>query len=97
MSQLLEISISLSPLFKQFNETGSVANQYKTERKGFRSLDEYIELSIIGLVMSRPSVYLNEMCREILNCTVSPSTVCRLLKRCGVTRKKIRQVATAEV
>ena len=46
--------------------------------------------------MSRPSVYLNEICQEILdclNCTVSPSTVCRLLKRCEVTRKKIRQVA----
>ena len=50
------LNISLATVYRPCKETGSVANHYKTERKELRSLDDYIELSIIGLVMSRPSV-----------------------------------------
>jgi len=46
--------------------------------------------------MDNPSMYLAEVCQaiqDVLGITVSASTICRLLRRCGLTRKKIRQVA----
>ena len=61
-----------------------------------RVLDDHMEIYIVGLIISEPSKYLHEVCQEVLksfNCTVSPSTICRLLKKFGVTRKKMRQVA----
>ena len=41
-------------------------------------------------------MYLGELCVEIIHVfgiEISPSTVCRTLRRYGLTRKKIRQVA----
>ena len=41
-------------------------------------------------------MYLYEICEEIresLHISISPSSICRLLKACGIMRKKIRQVA----
>ena len=41
-------------------------------------------------------MYLGELCVEIMHVfdiEISPSTVCRTLRRYGLTRKKIRQVA----
>ena len=51
---------------------------------------------ISGILVENPSLYLKEICRKIYATTgviVSESTVCRLLKRNGLTRKKIIQVA----
>jgi len=65
-------------------------------RLELRKIDEHIGLYVIGLVMGKPSFYLGEICQEIiqmLQIEVSPSLLCRLLKRYGMTRKKIRQVA----
>ncbi len=48
------------------------------------------------MVLSNPSVYLSEVCRDINRATgteVAPSIICRLLKAYGITRKRIRQVA----
>ena len=61
-----------------------------------RKLSDINELYVIGLVFENPALYLGEMCqhvRDVLSVDVSPPTVCRLLKRFGITRKKIRQVA----
>ena len=81
---------------KQFNGSGSVTSHYRSERRELRVLNEHKELYIVGLIMCKPSMYLHEVCQEVLNafsCRVSPSTICRLLKKCGMTRKKIKQVA----
>ena len=43
-----------------------------------------------------PSVYIEEVLESIesnLNMHVSTSTVCRVMRRYGITRKRIRQVA----
>ena len=51
---------------------------------------------MISLVLNRPHIYLQEACDEVsaeFGVTVSVPTVCRLLRRHGLTRKKIRQVA----
>ena len=55
----------------------------------------HTELHVIDFVIEYPSVYLSEVCYNIHDITgeaVSPSIVCRLLKQCGISRKKIRQV-----
>ena len=55
-----------------------------------------MELFIIGYVLEHPSIYLDEVCKvveDVRGIRVSESTMCRLIRRHGVTRKKIQQVA----
>ena len=61
-----------------------------------RKLDEHHELLIIAIVMENPCVYLREVSQRIEEAThtrFSGSTVCRILRKNGYTRKKIQQVA----
>ena len=61
-----------------------------------RALDQHGELYIIGLVLDSHTVYLGEIVQRVKNnfgVDISAATVCRLLKRYGHTRKKVRQVA----
>ena len=77
-----------------FDSTDDVQPNHQSERDG--KLDDCHELYVIGLLAENPSLYLMEICQLILqatNVSVSPATVCRLLKRNGFTRKKIVQVA----
>ena len=58
-------------------------------------MDEHNELIIIGVILNNPTLYLDELCQTTLALTdvsVSPSTVCRM-RRYGITRKRVRQVA----
>ena len=66
-------------------------------RPHLRKLDEGDELSIIGTVMQHPNMHLLEICKEIellSGVSVSPSTICRLLKRYNFSRKKLQFIAT---
>ena len=59
-------------------------------------LDEQTELFAIGLIFESPTMYLQEVCQAIQDLTfiqVSPATICRLLHRYGITRKKVKQAA----
>ena len=50
----------------------------------------------MGIVLANPSSYLREICYTVKEATgveVSGSTVCRVLKRNGFTRKKVQHVA----
>ncbi len=84
--------------YKHFEATGEVDPQLCDKpRYDLRALDSTSELYIIGLVLENPSIYLDEVCRiikEVFALDVSASTVCRLLRNHGITRKKIRQVAS---
>ena len=65
-------------------------------REELRKLDRSSELYVVGFILDNPSIYLHEVCQEVKECfelTIAPSTICKLLKRYGITRKKIRQVA----
>ena len=60
-----------------------------------RALDDYHEFFILGLVFQSPTIYLHELRHSIeqaINTEVSIPTVC-LLRRNGLTRKKIQRVA----
>ncbi len=83
--------------YKRFEVSGDVSWTKPSQRELLRKLSSRDELYVIGLFFSNPSLYLHEVCREVnrvLGKHVSAPTVCRLLARYGITRKKIQQVAT---
>ena len=93
------LSISIGTVFnilRQFMLTGGIAAKSQGARIGSRRLSVGEELLVISLVLDRPHIYLQEICEEVsaeMGVAVSVSTVCRLLKRHGLTRKRIRQIA----
>ena len=92
----LSVSIgTVHNICKRFEQTGCV-DSCKPDRANTRVLSQYDELLIIGLLMDNPSLYLGEICCRIECSTgirVTPSTICRIIHRHGLTRKKIQQVA----
>ena len=87
-------------IYQQFARTGDVEPARRKARPELRALDEHNELLVIGIIMENPTVYLEEICKRILSITniaVAPSTICRLLRRYGITRKRVRQVALQEM
>ncbi len=93
------LNIAISTAYRTysiFERTGTVDPQERSTRVELRKLDRAEELYVIGFILEHASIYLHEVCQEVKECfglVVSPSTICKLLKRYGVTRKKIRQVA----
>ena len=56
------------------------------------NLTEQQELLVIGLLLDAPTLYLSEVCQMVLRIAgvqVSPPTICRIIHRNGLTRKKI--------
>ena len=89
------LNISTATVYTKFELTGHV-DPVTAERTDTRTLDEHQELHAIGLMLHEPSLYLGELCQQIqdtFGLELSPATICRLFKRYGITRKKIRQVA----
>ena len=83
-------------MLKLFEETGEVSPKQLPEREDMRKIDNSGELFILGLLIENPSLYLGEICQKIdamFSVHVTPSTVCRIIRRNGFTRKKIQQVA----
>ena len=97
IAQNLNIAAStVHRTYQLFEGTGKVDSVPHTDRPGMRALDMPTELHVLGFVTENPSIYLSEVCHtlhDITGMVVSASTVCRLLKRYGFTRKKIRQFA----
>ena len=82
--------------YKWFEITGNVDPVLRKSRPYLRALDEHTELMVIGLILQSPSLYLEEICSRVHELTavaVSPPCICRLFKRYGLTRKKLRRVA----
>ena len=97
ISNRLHISVSTAhSIYKQFERTGSVEASKSRERHECRKLDCFHELLIIALVAENPCMSLHEICMQIEEATglvVAGSTVCRVLKRNGYTRKRVRTIA----
>ena len=93
----LNISTSTAQkIFKRFETTGSIEPTSSKTKVHLHSLDQHTEIYLIGTVLENSSVYLDELCLMIhntFNINVSPPTICRVLRRHGITRKKVRQVA----
>lgn len=92
------LNVSLRTVYRvllRFLQTGNVTRSKRCGRYNFCFTEEE-EIFIVGLIYENPSMFLDEIVAEIddtMKLKVSLSTVCRLLKRYGMTRKKIRQVA----
>ncbi len=57
---------------------------------------DFVRGSLIGLICENPAIYLREVCGKIYEVTgvrVSTSTVCKVIHRNGITRKKLTKVA----
>ena len=93
------LSVSLgtvSNIMQHFEATGCVDPKVQPSREDQRKLDDCHELYILGLIYNNPTLELHEICNkveEISAVVVSGPTICRLLRRNGITRKKVRQVA----
>ncbi len=99
IARKLNVAVStVHRTYELFETTGKVEPQpCEKPRYDLRALDPSSELYIIGLVLENPSMYLDEVCviiRDVFALQVSASTVCRLLHSHGITRKKIRQIAS---
>ena len=97
ISRNLGLSLgTVHDVWKRFVLTGDVESRKPPARYESRTLTQQHEQIVVGLVMEDPAMYLKEMCDKILEITripVSASTVCRILHRHGLTRKKIKQTS----
>ena len=104
--QRIGMALPFYKIAKNLNIATSTAHRVETSgdvqavqrgcRPDLRALDEHSELIIIGLILQSPTLYLEEVVQEVYELTslkVSPSTICRILKRYGFTRKRVRQIA----
>ena len=86
----LNISIATSQrIYSRFQQLGDVKPSV-ADRRSLCKLDEHSELYAVGVVLDSPSLYLGEVCQRIhddLGIEMSPPSICRLLKRYGITRK----------
>lgn len=80
---------------KRFISTGEVRKTI--QRNGpLPILSELEESHLIHLVLTRPGIYLRELQQELMQysgCTVHASTICRVMKRVGITRQRIKHVS----
>ena len=86
---------TVSNILKRFEETGKV-NPTSSNRQESRKLGDYEFQVVIGLLLENPTLYLHEICSKLEEDTgisVSTSTVCRIIKSHGFSRKQIQQVA----
>ena len=98
IARRLNIALSTAHrIFSIFECNGTVEPATRnTSRLQMRVLDQTGELYVIGLILHSPTLYLGEIVKLIkdnLGVDLSAATICRLLKRYGHTRKKVRQVA----
>lgn len=78
--------------------TGDVQPKMRAgmRREDIRKIDSNVELFIVGLILDEPKLYLSEVCKAVFDYSgvvVSEATICRLFRKYGITRKKIRRVA----
>lgn len=80
---------------ERFMLTGE-AKKFAKKNGPPRILSEHKVLLVIDLVLSSPGIYLREVQQQLFNSTgswVHVSTICRTLRRYGLTRQKIQQIA----
>ena len=85
-------------IYNLFKITGDVQPKLKkgVRRKEARIMDESLELFVIGLIIEKPGLYLSEICESVFQSSgvsISESTICKMFKRYGFTRKKMKSVA----
>jgi len=79
----------------RFRQTGDVAHTASKSKKPTILTD--LEMKCVReYVLANPAMYLDEYCeivRRVFDKTISPTTMCRVIKRLGLSRKKLRIIA----
>ena len=95
IARSLNVSVGTAfNVFKIFKETGDVEPKHR-EYPGF-IVTERVAATILAIVFENPILYLNEITQKIYEYTnerISPSTVCVVIHKHGITRKKIQRIA----
>ena len=91
----LNVAVSTAhSVWKRFESTGEVQASPKCKhRSRFNSREE---LQILTIILEEPRLSLRELCTRIENLIgvrSSPPSICRLLKRHGITRKHVQLAA----
>ena len=93
--QLYLSESSIERYIHLFNHTGDIAP--KNQRHGpLPAMSEFEEVTLLQTLLDTPSLYLHEVQKELHDITGSfydCATICRAIKRLGLSRKKMRRVA----
>ena len=76
--------------------TSGEVTREQSHHSPHRKLNDFEELTLLQSVLSKPGLYLRELQQELQEVTgswVDVSTICRTLRRLGLTRKKMKRVA----
>ena len=96
ISKLLQVSErTIYRYVERFRLTGDV-KQYPKKDGPSHVISEHEELYVLDLVLSSPGIYLKEVQCYLFGYTgtwLHESTICRTLKRLGLTRQKISHLA----
>ena len=87
-------------IYRLFEESGTVDPLSPRKRLDCRRLNLRSELHVVGVILENPSMYLGELCFEVMQVfgtEISPSTVCRTLKRYGLARKKFVKLRCSDL
>ena len=91
----LNVSVgTVHGIYKLFQETGGVDPKIR-EYTGIK-VDDRATQAILSLICDNPDLYLAEIKEKIQHCTgldISQSTICRIIHKCGLTRKKMQCIA----
>lgn len=89
----LNIAVSTAKnIYSPFEITGDVETKLSCPRRELRKLGDIMELLVLGVILENPSLYLSDVCEkieELSGISVPQTTICRLLKGYGLTRKKV--------
>ena len=95
IARSLNVSVGTAfNILKLFKETGDVDPQ-KREYSGHIVTDR-VTTMILAIIFENPSLYLKEMTQQVYDYTstrISPATICNVMRKHGLTRKKIQRIA----
>ena len=85
---------------KIFKATGCVGPKGPPGRPSLHVLTGHEEMIVIRLLLESPTMEQKELCsaiQEITGTCVSIPTICRLIKKYGITRKQIQTIPVQRV
>ena len=95
IAESLNISLGTAfNVFKTFEATGEI--EFKRRKYLGIIVDSNTILLILAIVLENPYLNLSEILQKIYDCTgkkICPSTLCCVMHKHGITRKKIQHIA----
>ena len=95
IAQNLSISLGTAfNVFKVFEDTGDIEPKHR-KYSGI-IVDSITTLFILAVVLENPSLFLSEIIQRVYDFTgkrICPSTLCGIMHKHGITRKKIQHIA----